>query len=40
MRHGRSVRAVRDAEQRDYRWSAVINGIVASPLFRMRRSAA
>jgi mono/diheme cytochrome c family protein len=31
---------VRDAERRDYRWSAVINGIVASPLFRMRRSAA
>ena len=30
---------VRDAERRDYRWSAVINGIVASPLFRMRRSA-
>jgi hypothetical protein len=31
---------VRDAERRGYRWSAVINGIVASPLFRMRRSAA
>jgi mono/diheme cytochrome c family protein len=31
---------VKDAEQRDYRWSAVINGIVSSPLFRMRRSAA
>jgi hypothetical protein len=31
---------VRDAERRDYRWSAVIHGIVASPLFRMRRSAA
>ena len=31
---------VRDAEPGGYRWSAVINGIVASPLFRMRRSAA
>ena len=31
---------VRDAERSDYRWSAVINGIVSSPLFRMRRSAA
>ena len=31
---------VRDAEPNDYRWSAIINGIVASPLFRMRRSAA
>ena len=31
---------VRDAEQRDYRWSAIINGIVTSPLFGMRRSAA
>jgi hypothetical protein len=31
---------VRDAERSGYRWSAVINGIVASPLFRMRRSAA
>ena len=31
---------VRDAERSGYRWSAVINGIVSSPLFRMRRSAA
>ena len=31
---------VRDAEGSNYRWSAVINGIVTSPLFGMRRSAA
>jgi hypothetical protein len=30
---------VRGASQDDYRWSALILGIVESPLFRMRRSA-
>ena len=30
---------VRDAASRDYRWSAIVLGIVESTPFRMRRSA-
>jgi hypothetical protein len=32
-------RIVRDAASRDYRWSAIVLGIVESAPFRMRRSA-
>jgi hypothetical protein len=33
-------RIVSDAEARDYRWSSLVEGIVKSPAFLMRRSAA